>query len=217
MGENAPAKAAAALSSKGQARRRLIVERALEAFIETGYADFSLRHVARRAHISVGNLHYYFPNKGALLAEMFASVREDYAEQFAALLADAGDSPRERFVATVSYLVRDLCTRRTSVFFPELWAMANHDAAASALMEELYAWERAHLAELIGALAPSVGRDRRAGLALFVSASIEGLTVFIGHGKPHADRVEAVLADALEVFLVHIARAEAQAEAASKH
>ena len=211
MGENAPAKTVAALTSKGQARRQLIVERALEAFIETGYAHFSLRHVARRAQISVGNLHYYFPNKSALLAEMFASVREDYAEQFANLLTDTGDAPRERFVAIVSYLVRDLCTRRTSVFFPELWAMANHDPAASALMEELYAWERAHLAELIGALAPSLDPDRRAGLALFVSASIEGLTVFIGHGKPQADRVEAVLADALEAFLALIARAEARA------
>jgi AcrR family transcriptional regulator len=211
MEENTPRPASSALSSKGQARRQLIVERALEVFIDAGYADFSLRHVARRAHISVGNLHYYFPNKGALLTEMFASVREDYAGQFASLLEDAGDSPRERFVAIVSYLVRDLCTRRTSVFFPELWAMANHDAAASALMEEMYAWERAHLAGLIGALAPSVGRDRRAALALFVSASIEGLTVFIGHGKPYADRVEAVLADALEAFLLLIARAEQDA------
>ncbi|HEY5791617.1 MAG TPA: TetR/AcrR family transcriptional regulator [Gammaproteobacteria bacterium] len=198
---------AGSLSSKGRARRQHILVMALQVFIDQGYANFSLRNVARQARISVGNLHYYFPNKEALLAEVFDSVREDYAEQFAALLADAGESPRERFVAVIGYLIRDLESNRTSTFFPELWALANHEPAAAELMDRLYAWEHERIAELVQALAPELDGDRLETLVLFISASIEGLTMFLGSGKPHARLVEPTVALALASYLEQVERA----------
>ena len=49
--------------SKGEQRINLILEAAELLLIDSGYHNFSMRKVATKAGISVGNLQYYFPSK----------------------------------------------------------------------------------------------------------------------------------------------------------
>ena len=70
------------------------------------------------------------------------------------------------------------------MFFPELWSLANHQASATQLMDDMYAQYRAVLKEVIKEINPKLKPSSVDRLALFISASIEGHTVFIGHGKP---------------------------------
>lgn len=55
-------------------RRAELAEVAFHAFAETGYAATSMRALAERAGVSTGTLYHYFPDKSAILAQMFAAV-----------------------------------------------------------------------------------------------------------------------------------------------
>lgn len=63
--------------------RDRIVSAAAEAFATGGYAGTSVAAVARRAHLSTGNIYRYFANKAALFD---AVVDADVAVRFEALL-----------------------------------------------------------------------------------------------------------------------------------
>ena len=49
--------------------REQIVRAAAESLLENGYAGTSLRAIASRAGVAIGNLQYYFPTKSELLVE----------------------------------------------------------------------------------------------------------------------------------------------------
>ncbi|TMF88431.1 MAG: TetR/AcrR family transcriptional regulator, partial [Chloroflexi bacterium] len=49
--------------------RELIVRAAAESLLENGYAGTSVRAIASRANVAIGNLQYYFPTKSELLVE----------------------------------------------------------------------------------------------------------------------------------------------------
>ncbi|MEP3279215.1 MAG: TetR/AcrR family transcriptional regulator [Stappiaceae bacterium] len=53
-----------------EARRLLIIETAALCFIDQGFHQTSIRDIAKRAGISLGNLYNHFEGKGALIAEI---------------------------------------------------------------------------------------------------------------------------------------------------
>lgn len=55
------------LTAKGRRTRARIREAALALLVESGYEGLSMRQVADRAGVSVGNAYYYFPSKTHLL------------------------------------------------------------------------------------------------------------------------------------------------------
>jgi AcrR family transcriptional regulator len=52
-----------------QGAREQIVRAAAESLLENGYAGTSVRAIASRAGVAIGNLQYYFPTKSELLVE----------------------------------------------------------------------------------------------------------------------------------------------------
>src|ERR1700738_87059 len=57
------------LPISGLSARELIVRAAAESLLENGYAGTSVRSIASRAGVAIGNLQYYFPTKSELLVE----------------------------------------------------------------------------------------------------------------------------------------------------
>lgn len=187
-------------TAKARATEQTILHAAERVLVEDGYHRFSLRRVAARAGVTVGNLQYHFPTRDALIEAMLDACIGRYLDFFEALRADAGDAPRAQFEALVRGVFRDLGTRQTTLFFPELWSLANHEPHATELMDAMYARYRAVLEEVIGAMNPMLDGDERRRLALFVSASLEGHTVFVGHGKPWRGEIDALAELAIASF-----------------
>ena len=52
-----------------ESARDQIVRAAAESLLENGYAATSVRTIAARAGVAIGNLQYYFPTKSELLVE----------------------------------------------------------------------------------------------------------------------------------------------------
>lgn len=63
-----------------EARRRLIVETAAMCFIEKGFHQTSIRDIANKAGISLGNLYNHFESKTALIAEIAALEAEELSD-----------------------------------------------------------------------------------------------------------------------------------------
>lgn len=73
-----------------QARRRLLVHVAAECFAEKGFHQTSMRDLAERAGVSLGNLYNHFDSKTALIAEI-AKLEAEELQAVEAELAAFGD------------------------------------------------------------------------------------------------------------------------------
>ena len=203
-------RARTATYQKGQLRVEAIMDAAMDVLINQGYKKLTLRQIALRADMTVGNLTYYYRTREALLKDLLENVLSDYLVEMDRIVEASGDSPEVRFVAIINYLIEDLNTQRTTGFFPELWALANHDEYTANLMESMYAAERQALYELIHAVNPALDEKQTSHLALFVSCSIEGMTMFVGAGKNQQDALQVMKSFACKSFLHLITQPESR-------
>lgn len=208
QGKKQQRRARVATYEKGQVRIEEILDAAAEVLIDQGYKKLTLRQIAMQAGIKVGNLTYYYSTKEALLKDLLEKILFVYLDEMDRIVEVSGDSPEDRFVAIIEYLIEDLHTQRTTRFFPELWALANHDVHTSQLMDSMYAAERRALQKLIEGIKPQLDERQASHLALFVSCSIEGMTMFVGAGKNQEDKLQAMKKLACKSFLQLIEQAD---------
>ena len=185
----------------GQETAQRILDVARRLFIEEGHGKLTMRRIAKAAGMSPGNLSYYYPTRADLLADLLQYVIDGYVKQLESLRDAASDDADEQFRAVLGFVFNDLGTRETTLFFPELWVLANRDDWIAQQMEKMYAQYRAILAEVIGLINPALDPSRKSDLALMISASIEGHTVFVGHGRPHRARAGQLRSLLIEHFL----------------
>ena len=185
---------------KSAETRAAIVQAAIDLLIEGGYQHFSLRKVALRAGVSIGNLQHHFTSKENLISQMLDVVITGYLEEFENLIS-ASDSPKEQLRSVVKQVVEDLGTRETTMFFPELWSLANHDPAALDSMHAMYGRYQEIYHRIIKAINPGLSERQIKRAGLFFVSALEGHTMFIGHGKPANDQIDAITEIAYSSFL----------------
>lgn len=183
--------------SKGHETRELILHTALTILIEEGYRAMSMRRVATDCGIKFGNLTYHYRSREELVRELLEAVIRSYEVEFDQIIHLPG-SPAERLQRICQFILEDIRSKKTTHIFPELWALSNHDAFVLGRVQELYERARAPLADIIGEMRPDLPLDDRKAIALFISASMEGLTPFGGYQKPF----EPVMPK-LEVIALH--------------
>jgi AcrR family transcriptional regulator len=66
--------------------REQIVRAAAESLLESGYAGTSVRAIASRAGVAIGNLQYYFPTKSELLVEAWRYLTASSVNQLRSAL-----------------------------------------------------------------------------------------------------------------------------------
>ena len=181
-----------ATQEKGITRLISILDAAREVLIEAGYAGLTMRKIASRAGISIGNLNYYYRTKEDLLRDLLEYVINDYLEEFERRRLLAGHSPEKQLQAVLKFWIEDLNTPETTVFFPELWALGNHDPHIAELVDDLYAKARLPLNELIPQINPTLTRKEAERMALYMCAAMEGLTVFVGNDKSWSDEIAEI-------------------------
>ena len=194
-----PNRPGTATQQKGLSRLLSILDAARDIFMEQGYSSLTpylnyhrpcffprtvTRKVAAKANISIGNLNYYYRTKEDLLRDLIDYVIIPYLEEFDRARTAAGESPVKQLQAVLDFWIDDLSTPETTAFFPECWALANHNPFVAELMDEMYAKARQSLNELIPQINPTLTQKESEQLALYMCASMEGLTVFAGYKKP---------------------------------
>ncbi len=176
----------------GKARIVQILRVAHQILVSDGYSSVTLREIARRCKVRVGAISYYYKKREDLVRDLLEWAAEPYFNTYDSLVEDLSLSAEERFKKMVRTILEDIQTENTTRLFPELWAMANHDPFVAKLVDGLYVRQRSSFVRLIAELNPGLGEKERDVLALFVSASLEGTTMFVGNKKPWSNEISAV-------------------------
>ncbi|MEO0031670.1 MAG: hypothetical protein RIS94_1428 [Pseudomonadota bacterium] len=191
--------------AKGAETRETILRTALSILIEEGYPAMSMRRVALASGIKFGNLTYHFRSREDLVRELFDAVIRSYEVEFVAIAQMPGAAPEDRLRRVCLLILDDIRTKKTTHFFPEIWALSNHDSFVFERMQELYVRARAPILDIIAEMRKDLLPEEQEVLALFISASMEGTTMFAGHEKPFEPRMKEIEAIAVESF-IHLVR-----------
>lgn len=110
-------------------RREQIVESALMCFAENGFHQTSIRDIANKAGISLGNLYNYFDGKESLILEI-ANVEASDITEFENLLVDY-DDPQKAINQFVDAYLKEVTQPHYAVLASEILAeaMRNGDIA----------------------------------------------------------------------------------------
>jgi AcrR family transcriptional regulator len=187
--------------ARGQDGFEQILRAALSILIEEGYRAITFRKIAAICGIKLGNITYYFPTKEELIRELLEAVVISYEQSFDDVIHAEGATAEQRLEGLVTLILGDITTKRTTRIFPELWALSNHDPFVLNLIQTLYARARVALNDIIAELNPALPPEERETLALFISASMEGQTVFAGYEKPWEPRMPWITKIACASFL----------------
>jgi AcrR family transcriptional regulator len=78
-------------TNKGEQTRALILQTALEIFRERGYEETTMRALAERAGVSLGNAYHYFRSKEQLIQAFYGRTHEEHVAACADMLEGKRD------------------------------------------------------------------------------------------------------------------------------
>jgi len=102
----------AGTTPQGQEMRERLYETATRLIAEHGYASTTLRNVADDARVSVGLLYKYFPNKRAVVIELYDRLSADFASRVA---EPRSGKWRERFIFALKTSLEVLGPHRSTL------------------------------------------------------------------------------------------------------
>lgn len=187
--------------ARGQEGLERILKAALSLLIEHGSSALTLRRIAAECGLKAGNLAYYFASKEELIRELLDAIISSYEAAFETIYQAPEATADERFGQLVVFLLEDSNSKATTRIFPELWAMSNHDPFVRDRVEEMYRRARVVLIDLIAEINPALPADERETVALFISASMEGIGFFTGYEKAWSGKLPAIERIAIRSFL----------------
>lgn len=186
--------------SRGQDGYEQILSAALGLLIEHGYKALSFRRIAAASGMKVGHVSYYFPSKEELVRDLLEAVIGSYQDAFISIMHEPGVTPETRLADIITLVLDDITTKKTTHVFMELWALSNHDEFVFERVQDLYVLARQPLNDIIAEMNPALSVTQREALALFISASMEGMTIFAGFNKPFRNRMPMLEKFAIQSF-----------------
>ncbi|MEM8587996.1 MAG: TetR/AcrR family transcriptional regulator [Pseudomonadota bacterium] len=182
-----------AKSSKGEERREAIEAAARRMLLDEGYAGVSLRGIATKLGISVGNLQYYFPTKDDLVESVIVGETQKPIDLLGGIAWSPNDAPNSIRQAVGSLL--QYYASEAGRFYAIMESLALHDARYAKLKADGYAHVLGHIEQLIGLVVPNLPADRAAGLARVLVALIDGASLQVQFARNEADSVDALIVD----------------------
>jgi AcrR family transcriptional regulator len=165
-----------------------ILRAARTVLASVGYARLTMRAVANRAGLTVGNLAYHFPSKRGLVRALIMSLVADYQAKSNEYLRSVGHRRRGGFAGLLRWLVEDSVSSETSRLFRELWVMALHDEVIAEAMDRFYAQAHERVVLLLRLTQPALRRRRAQDIVQLMGAISEGANVLYATTSGQASR-----------------------------
>ncbi|MBB3860334.1 AcrR family transcriptional regulator [Novosphingobium hassiacum] len=182
-----------------------IIKAAMRVLIDEGAGAFTIRRIAAECGMKVGNVSYHFPKKEQLIQVLLDDILQSYGKVLDRTVRQPGLDAEERLRLIIVLCLDDIAGKRTTRLFTELWALANHSAFVDDRVRVFYHSVHDTIAEYVAELNPALNSEEVRSVAIFISASMEGSTPFLGYEKPWASRMRAFTAIAVH-SLVHMAK-----------
>jgi AcrR family transcriptional regulator len=168
-------------TERGADRAAQILRTAQDIVIEEGFTGLSMRGLAARVGISLGNLQHYYASKELLLSTLVHYLMDGYQTRLAVALADDLDkTPEQRLEDGIAQLLDEVQDPRTCAVFLELWALSTRVDFAASLLEKVHSRELKAMRQLVKGLSNTLRiphPDLRPSMMVCV---IEGLLPCLG-------------------------------------
>ncbi|SFF91456.1 transcriptional regulator, TetR family [Novosphingobium sp. CF614] len=187
--------------SRGTETVDTILKAALDVLIGEGAEAFTIRRVAAACGLRVGNVSYHFPKKEMLVQVLLDEIMEKYDAKLEVNVRQPELSDEDRLRLVIIICLDDICTKRTTRLFTELWALANHNDFIAERVRSFYAKVHCVIGEYVQRINPALSADEVQTLSLFISASMEGTTPFLGFQKPWNAKMPAITAISAAWFI----------------
>lgn len=173
-------------SAKGHLRVQQIVAAAKEILISGGHQQLSMRNIANRVNVNLGNLYYYFSTKSQIIQALVDDIGSTYAINYEKMVTRCPDNSLDRFMTVVDFLLDDIHRPETRRLFVSLWALLEQEhGEIGNLLEETYSLEREHLYNLMRPISSTIKPGEQKHRAAILSAVIEGLMLMIDIENPN--------------------------------
>lgn len=181
-------------------RRKQLVEAAIAAIHEHGFANATVARIARRAGISAGMVHHYFEDKDELLVATMRHLLAELRADAVARLATCRD-PESRIGAIIDACFGD--SQFDGQVFSAWLALYGNARQSPRLMSILSLYHRRLRSSLLHDLRRLVGEAEANRLADGIAAMIDGLWLrYALTGKPdHPETPRALTRDYLAAAL----------------
>lgn len=166
-----------------------ILKAAHSVLIDEGASAFTIRRIATASGMKVGNVSYHFPRKEMLIQIMLDELLESYDKLLESRVRQPGITPEERLRLIIVICLEDIAGKRTTRLFTELWALANTNAFIADRVRVFYQRVQDFIGDAVALLNPALSPDEVHTVALYISASMEGSTPFLGFEKPWANKM----------------------------
>ena len=184
---------AIAKSPKGEERREAIEAAARRMLLDEGYAGVSLRRIATKLGMSVGNLQYYFPTKDDLVESVIIGETQKPIDLLGNVAWSPNDAPKS--IRQVVGSLMQYYAGEAGRFYAIMESLALHDARYAKLKADGYAQVLRHIEQLIGLVAPDLSNDRAAGLARVLVALIDGASLQVQFARTETDSLDVLIVD----------------------
>jgi AcrR family transcriptional regulator len=177
--------------SRGTETVDAILKAALGVLIDEGAAAFTIRRIAAACGMKVGNVSYHFPRKEMLVQVLLDELLASYEKVLEDRVRLPDLTTEERLRLLIVICLDDIAGKRTTRLFTELWALANHNDFIADRVRGFYQRVHDFIGEYVAALNPALTGEEVAIVSLYISASMEGSTPFLGFEKPWVEQMPA--------------------------
>lgn len=181
--------------SRGDMRQQAL-ETARRLFIEEGYAEFSMRKVARELGIRQGHLQHYFATRDDLLTEMLEQALHAYMDEYEKFRDDVRGNAEQKLDLVVKFLLDDISNSQVSKFFFELWPMTAHYQEVLLMLRDIYRRNWEGFSTFVENYRPDLNSETARAMSLQVLALVDGLIIFCHSTIPSKRELERVRARA---------------------
>jgi|WetSurMetagenome_2_1015567.scaffolds.fasta_scaffold299574_2 TetR/AcrR family transcriptional regulator len=126
-----------------------ILEAALETILIDKISGARLRQVAKRACMSQGNLHYYYPAKDDLFQSLLDHLLKTFVQERKTILADHSVQPEEKLRFFFNQQIELIQRAKEVVIFFDFWVQGTKDAKIRKKIQKMYARWREDILSVI--------------------------------------------------------------------
>jgi AcrR family transcriptional regulator len=187
-----------------------ILDGAVQVLMRYGHVEFTVRRVAKAAHIAPGNLAYHFPSKRQLLRAVISRLVKEYSEELEAFLLHAEIPLEQEMESLVRWFLTHAIAVETMRTFREIWAMALHDAVIRRAVDDFYDAVMERSASALQRACPTASVTHIREFVQLLELLTEGAAVLYGTRRNRAVSYERIIA--LAAGLSRLAAADLRSE-----
>jgi AcrR family transcriptional regulator len=168
--------------------------------LEHGNAGVTMRKVAEKAGISLGNVTYHFPTKRHLLLSLIGGLTVEYEDHFNKILDIITPDPKLTSDKLVRWLLADAAEFETMAIMRELWAMSLHDDVIRDRVDDFYDRHMSDVSARLQELFPELGPQAAAEYVQTLAMLSEGTTVLYGTRRDRQVPLERSIEKTCEIM-----------------